>query len=197
MRKQIHQILFFVDVFFIVLNGFQYIAHQHAGFIFQGYNLFPTLNAEENVRLALEVRGLTGTDQIVRAQRALQQVGLGHRMRSVPSHLSGGEKQRVAVARAIASQPSLILADEPTAALDSENGQQVMALLSDIARNSTHAVLAVTHDPRTIPYADRILRIEDGLIVGEDRGPDPDSSGTIRKLSPAPHGRDKKRKPNG
>ena len=171
------------------------LRRQHAGFIFQGYNLFPTLNAEENVRLALEVRGLKGTEQIVRAQRALQQVGLGHRMRSVPSHLSGGEKQRVAVARAIASQPSLILADEPTAALDSENGQQVMALLSEIARNSTHAVLAVTHDPRTIPYADRILRIEDGLIVGEDRRPDGDD--TVRKLSPAPHVRDKKRKSNG
>ena len=171
------------------------LRRRHVGFIFQGYNLFPTLNAEENVRLALEVRGQKGTDQIVRAQRALQQVGLGHRMRSVPSHLSGGEKQRVAVARAIASNPSLILADEPTAALDSENGQQVMALLADIARNSTHAVLAVTHDPRTIPYADRILRIEDGLIVGEERGPD--SGGTVRKLSPAPHTRDKKRKHNG
>jgi putative ABC transport system ATP-binding protein len=147
------------------------LRRRHVGFIFQGYNLFPTLTAEENVRLALDVRGDSGSEATVRAQRALQQVGLSHRMRSNPGNMSGGEKQRVAVARAIASQPSLILADEPTAALDSENGMSVMALLSEIAKDPAHAVLAVTHDPRTIPYADRILRIEDGLIVGEDRTP--------------------------
>jgi putative ABC transport system ATP-binding protein len=83
--------------------------------------------------------------------------------------MSGGEQQRVAVARAIAGAPQVVLADEPTAALDSENGQAVMKLLADIAAGSNRAVLAVTHDPRTIPYADRILRIEDGLIVGEER----------------------------
>jgi putative ABC transport system ATP-binding protein len=171
------------------------LRRQHVGFIFQGYNLFPTLNAEENVKLALDVRGTKGPDQIMKAQRALHDVGLSHRMRATPGTLSGGEKQRVAVARAIASQPSLILADEPTAALDSENGQQVMALLAKIAHASTHhAVLAVTHDPRTIPYADRILRIEDGLIVGEDRS-HPDGDDTVRKLSPSPLARDKKRKP--
>lgn len=169
------------------------LRRKHVGFIFQGYNLFPTLSAEENVRLALDVRGTKGPDQAMKAQRALHQVGLAHRMKAVPGTLSGGEKQRVAVARAIASEPSLILADEPTAALDSENGQQVMALLAKIAHASTHAVLAVTHDPRTIPYADRILRIEDGLIVGEDR-PAADDGDTVRKLSPAPHARDKKRK---
>jgi putative ABC transport system ATP-binding protein len=159
----------------------------NVGFIFQGYNLFPTLTAEENVRLALDVRGERGSDATIRAQRALQQVGLAHRMRSVPGNLSGGEKQRVAVARAIASQPSLILADEPTAALDSENGLQVMALLAEIAQDPSHAVLAVTHDPRTIPFANRILRIEDGLIVGEDRTPP--GGDTIHQLS-----RGKKRK---
>ncbi len=169
------------------------LRRRHVGFIFQGYNLFPTLNAEENVKLALDVRGTKGPDQVMKAQRALHQVGLAHRMRAFPGTLSGGEKQRVAVARAIASQPSLILADEPTAALDSENGQQVMALLANIAHASTHAVLAVTHDPRTIPYADRILRIEDGLIVGEDRPP-ADGDNTVRKLSPGSHVRDKKRK---
>ncbi len=169
------------------------LRRQHVGFIFQGYNLFPTLSAEENVRLALDVRGVRGTDAVFRAQRSLQRVGLGHRMRAKPGNLSGGEKQRVAVARAIASQPSLVLADEPTAALDSENGQAVMALLAEIAHGASHAVLAVTHDPRTIPYADRILRIEDGLIVGEDRRPDADSG--VRQLTPSSHGRDKKRKP--
>jgi putative ABC transport system ATP-binding protein len=171
------------------------LRRQHVGFIFQGYNLFPTLSAEENVRLALDVRGERGADAILRAQRSLQRVGLGHRMGAKPGNLSGGEKQRVAVARAIASQPSLVLADEPTAALDSENGQAVMALLAEIAHGAAHAVLAVTHDPRTIPYADRILRIEDGLIVGEDRRPDPDSG--VRQLSPGAHNRDKKRKSRG
>jgi putative ABC transport system ATP-binding protein len=166
------------------------LRRRNVGFIFQGYNLFPTLTAEENVRLALDVRGDRGSDALVRAQRALQQVGLAHRMRSNPGNLSGGEKQRVAVARAIASQPSLILADEPTAALDSENGQQVMALLSEISKNTSHAVLAVTHDPRTIPYADRIIRIEDGLLVGEDRTPSGDGT-IVHQLS-----RGKKRKPH-
>jgi putative ABC transport system ATP-binding protein len=145
------------------------LRRRHVGFIFQSYNLFPTLTAEENVRLALDVRGERGSDAIIRAQRALQKVGLAHKLKSYPSNLSGGEQQRVAVARALAGAPSVMLADEPTAALDSENGQAVMALLSDIAKDKSRAVLAVTHDPRTIPYADRILRIEDGLIIGEER----------------------------
>ncbi|MBV1692847.1 MAG: ABC transporter ATP-binding protein [Hyphomicrobiales bacterium] len=158
------------------------LRRKHVGFIFQGYNLFPTLSAEENVRLALDVRGDRGSEATVRAQRALQLVGLAHRMRANPGNLSGGEKQRVAVARALAGKPSLILADEPTAALDSENGQAVMKLLAEIAKDTSHAVLAVTHDPRTIPYADRILKIEDGLIVGEERPAD--GGDTIHKLAP-------------
>ena len=141
----------------------------HVGFIFQSYNLFPTLTAEENVRLALDVRGERGSDAIVHAQRALHQVGLRHKLKSYPANLSGGEQQRVAVARSLVGAPSVMLADEPTAALDSENGLAVMALLSQIAKDKSRAVLAVTHDPRTVPFADRILRIEDGLIVGEER----------------------------
>ena len=145
------------------------LRRRHVGFVFQSYNLFPTLTAEENVRIALDVRGDKGSEAKVRAQRALQQVGLGHRLKSYPGNMSGGEQQRVAVARAIVGSPSVILADEPTAALDSENGIAVMQLLSDIAKDKSRAVLAVTHDPRTIPFANRILRIEDGLIVGEER----------------------------
>lgn len=145
------------------------LRREHIGFVFQSYNLFPTLNAEENVRLALDVRGDDPRDAVQNAQHALKQVGLGHRMKSYPKNLSGGEQQRVAVARALAGEPSVILADEPTAALDSENGQAVMALLSEIAQDKSRAVLAVTHDPRTLPYADRIVRIEDGLIVSEER----------------------------
>jgi len=147
----------------------QAMRRQHIGFIFQSYNLFPTLTAEENVRIALDVRGEKGSDAVVRAQRALQQVGLRHKLKSYPANLSGGEQQRVAVARALVGAPSVMLADEPTAALDSENGVAVMQLLSEIAKDASRAVLAVTHDPRTIPFANRVLRIEDGLIVGEER----------------------------
>jgi putative ABC transport system ATP-binding protein len=145
------------------------LRRRHIGFIFQSYNLFPTLNAQENVRLALDVKGDRGADATVRALRALQLVGLGHRLKSYPATMSGGEQQRVAVARALAGQPSVILADEPTAALDSENGKSVMSLLAQLASDPNRAVLAVTHDPRTMPYANRVLRIEDGLIVSDER----------------------------
>ena len=165
------------------------LRRSHVGFIFQSYNLFPTLTAEENVRLALDVRGGRGSQAIVNAQRALYQVGLRHRLKSYPGNLSGGEQQRVAVARALAGSPAVILADEPTAALDSENGLAVMALLAQIAKDKTRAVLAVTHDPRTVPYADRILRIEDGLIVGEERRTE--GVDTIHELA-----RNRKRKAN-
>lgn len=145
------------------------LRRRHIGFVFQSYNLFPTLNALENVRLALDVRGVGYAETIQRAEKALREVGLGKRLKSFPGNMSGGEQQRVAVARAIATAPSLILADEPTAALDSENGHAVMALLSQIAKDESRAVLAVTHDPRTHAYADRIVRIEDGRIKGDDK----------------------------
>jgi putative ABC transport system ATP-binding protein len=148
------------------------LRRRHLGFIFQSYNLFPTLSALENVRIALDVRGETGYPAAARAEEVLRDVGLAHRMRNYPGNLSGGEQQRVAVARAIATSPSIVLADEPTAALDSENGHAVMALLSRIAKEQKRSVLAVTHDPRTLGYADRVVKIEDGLIVGEDRRPE-------------------------
>ena len=145
------------------------LRRRHIGFIFQSYNLFPTLNALENVRLALDVRGMGYDETVERSEMALREVGLAHRLKSVPGNMSGGEQQRVAVARAIASRPSLILADEPTAALDSENGHAVMRLLAEIAQDESRAVLAVTHDPRTHAYADRIVRIEDGEIIGDEQ----------------------------
>jgi putative ABC transport system ATP-binding protein len=148
------------------------IRRDHIGFIFQSYNLFPTLNAIENVRIALDVRGIKGFAATSRAEEVLREVGLGHRLTNYPRNLSGGEQQRVAVARAIASSPSIVLADEPTAALDSENGHAVMALLARIAKEQNRSVLAVTHDPRTLGYADRVVRIEDGRIVGEERRPE-------------------------
>jgi putative ABC transport system ATP-binding protein len=145
------------------------IRRRHIGFVFQSYNLFPTLNAMENVRLALDVRGIRGRAGMEEARKSLLAVGLGHRLNNYPSNLSGGEQQRVAIARALAGSPELLLADEPTAALDSENGQNVMALLADLANDSSRAILAVTHDNRTLRYANRIVHIEDGRIVGEER----------------------------
>lgn len=143
----------------------------HIGFIFQSYNLFPTLTALENVRIALDVRGQKGYKAAARSEDVLREVGLGARLMNYPGNLSGGEQQRVAVARAIVSSPSIVLADEPTAALDSENGHAVMELLARIAHEQNRSVLAVTHDPRTLGYADRVVKIEDGLIVGEERRP--------------------------
>jgi putative ABC transport system ATP-binding protein len=146
-----------------------HIRRQHFGFIFQAYNLFPTLNALDNVKVALDVRGFSATECAVRAEAALHEVGLDHRLKSYPGTLSGGEKQRVAIARAIASSPTVILADEPTSALDTENGHSIMALLAAIAKKGNRSVLAVTHDPRTIPYADRVIAIEDGRINGQKK----------------------------
>jgi putative ABC transport system ATP-binding protein len=140
------------------------LRRRHLGFIFQAYNLFPTLDALDNVKLALDVRGFSAADAAKRAEESLLAVGLGHRLHSHPGTLSGGEKQRVAIARAISSSPSIVLADEPTSALDTENGHAIMELLSKLAKDEQRTILAVTHDPRTIPYADRVIEIEDGLI---------------------------------
>jgi putative ABC transport system ATP-binding protein len=150
-------------------EGLANLRRRHVGFVFQGYNLFPTMTASENVMLALDVRAAPVVDPPNHAAEALTAVGLAHRAKAFPAKLSGGEKQRVAIARALAGRPSLILADEPTAALDAENGRAVMALLAQVAKDPNRAVLAVTHDHRTLPYADRIIRIEDGYIVGEER----------------------------
>lgn len=166
------------------------LRRKHIGFIFQSYNLFPTLSALENVRIALDVIGRKGYKAAERAEEVLRDVGLGNRLKNYPSNLSGGEQQRVAVARAIAASPSVVLADEPTAALDSENGHAVMALLARIAKEQNRSVLAVTHDPRTLGYADRVVRIEDGLIVGEERRPQGLDAPEIADLT-------KRRKVNG
>lgn len=145
------------------------LRRNHVGFVFQSYNLFPTLTAVENVMLALDVRGKLPADAPQRAKNALDAVGLSHRIKTYPAKLSGGEKQRVAIARALAGSPSVMLADEPTAALDSENGQAVMQLMSDVSKDNSRAVLCVTHDHRILKYADRIIRIEDGVISTDER----------------------------
>ena len=154
------------------------LRRERIGFIFQSYHLFPTLNAEDNVRLALDVRGERARTAKLAAREVLATVGLGHKRKSLPRELSGGEQQRVAIARAIVGKAQVILADEPTGALDTANGQAVMTLLADIAKDPSRAVLVVTHDPRILPFADRIIHIEDGRIVSEEAG-----GGSIRKVS--------------
>jgi putative ABC transport system ATP-binding protein len=152
------------------------LRRDHVGFVFQSYHLFPTMTAAENVQLALDVRGKTGTKARDMSREALARVGLSHKVTAFPLELSGGEQQRVAIARAIVSAPSAILADEPTAALDSANGQAIMAILSAIAKDSGSAVMVVTHDSRLMSVADRILYIEDGRLVDDKR-----SAGRSRK----------------
>jgi putative ABC transport system ATP-binding protein len=146
------------------------LRREHIGFVFQTYHLFPTLNATDNVRLALEVRDNRPRGTAARAKDALDRVGLSHKARSYPRELSSGEQQRVAIARAIVGNASIILADEPTAALDSENGRAIMKILNAVARDDSRGVLVVTHDPRLEAFADRIIRIEDGRIVREEQG---------------------------
>jgi putative ABC transport system ATP-binding protein len=137
----------------------------HCGFIFQGFNLFASLTALQQVTTVLKYTGLTPDQAKKTATEALNEVGLGNRLHLRPAELSGGEKQRVAIARAIAKQPKLLFADEPTSALDGENGQIVIRLLQRAAKTHGAAVICVTHDPRLEEYADRVIHIEDGLIV--------------------------------
>jgi putative ABC transport system ATP-binding protein len=136
------------------------------GYVFQSFRLMTALNAEENIRLSLEIRGI-GSAQ-ARARDALGVVGLAAKAHLLPDQLSHGEKQRVAVARAIAHQPAIVLADEPTASLDAANGAQVTQLLVKLAGGHERIVAVVTHDPRILPIAERIIRLEDGRIVGDE-----------------------------
>jgi putative ABC transport system ATP-binding protein len=146
------------------------LRRENIGFVFQTYHLFPTLNATDNVRLALDVHDNRPRRTASKAKDALAQVGLSHKARAYPRELSSGEQQRVAIARAIVGNASIILADEPTAALDGENGRAIMKILNAVARDRSRGVLVVTHDSRLVPFADRILHIEDGRIVREEQG---------------------------
>ena len=144
----------------------------HTGFVFQGFNLFPALTAREQVELPLHYLGLSRQQARERALQSLDEVGMTPRMQLRPSELSGGEKQRVAIARALAKQPELLFADEPTSALDAANGQMIIDILHRIARTHGTTVLCVSHDPRLIRHADRVLAMEDGRILS-DRRPAP------------------------
>jgi putative ABC transport system ATP-binding protein len=144
------------------------------GFIFQAFNLFPTLTAGENVGLALDLKGVRGPAARHLAAEMLDAVGLLDKFDAYPADLSGGQKQRVAIARALVNDPPIVLADEPTAALDSGSGRQIMEMLRAFAHDRNRAIVIVTHDSRTLHYADRIVHIQDGRIderhraTGED-----------------------------
>jgi putative ABC transport system ATP-binding protein len=142
---------------------------EHCGFVFQGFNLFAALTALEQVQMVLEYTGITSSAAKTRAAAALEEVGLADRMHLRPQELSGGEKQRVAVARALAKEPRVVFADEPTAALDKANGEIVIALLRRVAYVHGACVFCVTHDPRLVARGDRILHIDDGCLVGDEQ----------------------------
>ena len=137
---------------------------RHVGFVYQFFNLIPTLNVEENVRLALELDGVRGEPARRRARELLEQVGLGERLRSATDVLSGGEQQRVAIARALVHKPRLLLADEPTGNLDEENAGQIQVLLSDLVRRRGSTLILATHAQAPRALADRAFELKDGRL---------------------------------
>jgi len=148
------------------------------GFVFQQYNLLPALTAAENAAIPLVIAGTSWSRALARATSLLNELGMGHRLESMPSQLSGGEQQRVAIARALIHEPRLLVADEPTAAIDFETGQSVLRLLCEAAVRPDRAVIVVTHDNRIFHFGDRIARMDDGRLVevrerAEERTPLP------------------------
>ena len=142
------------------------VRNREIGFVFQSFNLIGDLTVAENVELPLTYRGMKSADRRERVARALERVGMAHRAKHLPSQLSGGQQQRVAVARAIAGEPSILLADEPTGNLDSRNGEAVMDLLKELHAGGA-TICMVTHDPRYARHADRSIQLFDGQVVEE------------------------------
>jgi len=142
------------------------VRNRHIGFIFQAFNLIGDLTVYENVELPLTYRGMAAAERKDRVHRALERVGMSHRMDHYPSQLSGGQQQRVAAARAVVGDPLILLADEPTGNLDSTNGEAVMDLLKELHSEGS-TILMVTHDPRYSKYAERTIHLFDGRIVEE------------------------------
>jgi putative ABC transport system ATP-binding protein len=145
------------------------VRRKSIGFVFQQFNLFPALTAVENVEYALNVKGVRGPEARKEAEALIDAVGLSDRRDFLPRDLSGGQKQRIAIARALCNSPSILLADEPTANLDSQVGAQVLELFRSLARRQNRALLIVTHDPRVRAVCDRVLRIADGALLAESR----------------------------
>src|SRR5471030_523402 len=146
------------------------IRNRQIGFIFQAFNLIGDLTVYENVELPLTYRGMSAAERKQRVTEALERVGMSHRMKHYPAQLSGGQQQRVAVARAVAGDPLILLADEPTGNLDSTNGEAVMELLRELHRGGA-TICMVTHDPRYAAHADRSIHLFDGRVVEEVRRP--------------------------
>jgi putative ABC transport system ATP-binding protein len=144
------------------------IRNRQIGFIFQAFNLIGDLTVYENVELPLTYRGMSAAERKQRVTDALERVGMSHRMKHYPAQLSGGQQQRVAVARAVAGDPLILLADEPTGNLDSTNGEAVMELLRELHRGGA-TICMVTHDPRYAAHADRSIHLFDGRVVEERR----------------------------
>lgn len=138
---------------------------RNIGFIFQQFNLIPTLTITENVGVPLLIQGVSSSKAHKRSREILEKVGLGDRWKERPNKLSGGQQQRVAIARALVHEPPLVICDEPTAALDAQNGEIVLDLFRQVARSPERAVIIVTHDNRIFSYADRIARMDDGEII--------------------------------
>ena len=153
-----------VDITALAEGGLTPVRREKVGFIFQSFNLWEALSVSENVELPMNMAGVKGPSASARATALLEARGLGNRVRFRTRDLSGGEKQRVSIARALANEPRILLADEPTANLDSRHGRDVMHLLHDIARSDGRAVIVVSHDQRIREVADRVLWLEDGRI---------------------------------
>ena len=145
-------------------NELASVRNEMLGFIFQQYNLLPRLNLMENVEVPLVYAGIGRAERHARAKEALEQVGLGDKLRNKPNQLSGGQQQRVSIARALAGRPAVILADEPTGALDSHTGREVLKMLQELHRQGNTVVL-ITHDNSIAVQAQRIIRLEDGRVV--------------------------------
>jgi ABC-type lipoprotein export system ATPase subunit len=161
---------------------------QTVGFVFQLHNLIPTLTAQENVEIPLYEQRISGRDRRARAKELLELVGLGDRLRHLPSTLSGGERQRVAIARSLANEPELVLADEPTGDLDSQSGAEVIALMHQLNRELGTTVIVVTHDPAVARQTERIVVLDSGRVVREDVVGDPYSE-DLKMLKNSPLGR--------
>lgn len=159
-----------VDITAAKDNQLSAIRNQKIGFVFQTYNLIAKTNALKNVEMPMLYGGVPGKQRVERAKELLQIVGMGDRMKHLPEELSGGQKQRVAIARAMANNPAIILADEPTGALDSETGRMVMDLFHKLHKEQGKTIILITHSPELAEETQRIITIKDGLITGERKG---------------------------